>query len=75
MWLCTSQVCQDNIPHGNVSSQIIALLTAVYVHYLLTRKCIPSQLRLMPSQKDGPSVILVCRLVLFSLLYCAGSEL
>eukprot|EP00439_Symbiodinium_sp_Y106_P046906 s3986_g6.t1 len=48
-------VLQDNIPHGNVSSQIIALLTAVYVHYLLTRKCIPSQLRLMPSQKDGPS--------------------
>ncbi|CAE7838082.1 retm [Symbiodinium sp. CCMP2592] len=46
-------VLQDNIPHGNVSSQIIALLTAVYVHYLLTRKCIPSQLRLMPSQKDG----------------------
>jgi len=50
-------VLQDNIPHGNVSSQIIALLTAVYVHYLLTRKCIPSQLRLMPSQKARQDVI------------------
>lgn len=50
-------VLQDNIPHGNVSSQIIALLTAVYVHYLLTRKCIPSQLRLMPSQKARQDLI------------------
>jgi len=49
-------VLQDNIPHGNVSSQIIALMTAVYVYYLLTRKC-SSRLRLIPSQKARQDLV------------------
>jgi len=44
-------VLQANIPHGTTSSQIIALMMAVFVHYALTRKLVTPCLNLIAPQK------------------------
>ncbi|CAJ1410678.1 unnamed protein product [Effrenium voratum] len=49
-------VLQANIPDGNVSSQIIALMTAVYTHYFLTRTTVVPYLHLLVSQKARDDV-------------------
>lgn len=42
---------QANIPHGSVSSQTIALMTAVYSFYLLTRNYVAPYFQLVSQQK------------------------
>jgi len=52
-------VLQANTPHGNVSSLLIALSCAVYVHYLVARELITPRLKLIPSQQARRDIVYI----------------